>query len=372
MDQDDVVDPAGPADTLDGAWRALLDGLAASGTAVAAGVTDPVELAEGYRFVTRLLSASLDMTLENGDPVRPGFTRLMTPTRKFFGDNPDTAYDYAPITGPVRYLVEGTRGTCHYLSFCVYGPDAGGANRIVASVSDEDLTLDADGRFRLVLSIDPPDPSLGGDWLGTAPEADSLVVRQYFLDRDEEIEATYRIAPLDDPGPPKPPAPERVARRLRAVAAFTQIGTELSAGFATMLERGEPNTFTVNSADSAAAFYPTPDNVYVAGWYRLEPGEALEITGRPPAGRYWSVLLMTRWMESLDYRHHRVILNQRDAVLEPDGSFRILVADRDPGAPNWLDTAGHHQGYVMFRWLRSEVEHPQCRVIRIERPDTAA
>ncbi|MFM7061689.1 MAG: DUF1214 domain-containing protein [Actinomycetes bacterium] len=365
-------DNAESTDALAGAWRELLDGLEASGNAVAAGVHDPVELAEGYRFVTRLLSASLDMTLENGDPVRPGFTRLMTPSRKFFGDNPDTAYDYAPLTGPVRYLVEGTRGTCHYLSFCVYGPDASGANRILGSVSDEDLTFDADGRFRLVLAVEAPEPGLDGEWLATAPEADALVVRQYFLDRDAEVEASYRIAPIDDPGPPKPPAPDRVARRLRAVAAFTRIGTELSAGFARMLEAGEPNTFSVNSAERAAAFYPTPDNVYVAGWYRLEPGEALEITGRPPAGRYWSVLLMSRWMESLDYRHHRIILNQRDAVLEPDGRFRILVADRDPGVPNWLDTAGHHQGYVMFRWLRSEIEHPQCRVVRLDDPSPAA
>jgi len=361
-----TTEPAPEARALADAWSALVDGLATSGAAVADGVTDPVELAEGYRFVTRLLSASLDMTLENGDPVRPGFTRLMTDTRKFFGDNPDTAYDYAPLKGAVRYLIEGTRGTCHYLSFCVYGPDPTGANRIVASINDEDLTVDADGRFRLVLSIDPANADLGADWLPTAPEVDSLVVRQYFLDRDTEVEATYTIAPLDDPGPPKPPSPERVARRLQGVAAFTQIGTELSAGFATALEAGEPNTFSVNSADRAAAFYPTPDNVYVAGWYRLAPGEALEITGRPPAGRYWSVLLMSRWMESLDYRHHRIILNQRDAVLEPDGTFRILVADRDPGVPNWLDTAGHHQGYVMFRWLRSEVEHPQCRVVRLD------
>ena len=353
------------AAALADAWQAFVDGLAASGTAVAAGVEDPIELAEGYRFITRLLAASLDMTLENGDPVRPGFTRLMTDTRKFFGDNPDTAYDYAPLKGAVRYVVEGTRGTSHYLSFCVYGRDGTGTNRIVGSLNDEEMTVDADGRFRLVLSIETPDGT-GADWLRTAPEADSLVVRQYFLDRDAEEPATYSIAPIDDPGPPKPPAPDRIARRLREVAAFTHIGTEISAAIARDLEAGEPNTFSVNSADSAAAFYPTPDNVYVAGWYRLEPGEALEITGRPPAGRYWSVLLMSRWMESLDHRHHRIILNQRDAVLEPDGSFRVLVADRDPGAPNWLDTAGHRQGYVMFRWLRSEVEQPACRVIRLD------
>lgn len=360
--------PDAGAAALRTAWDHLLDALRASGEAIAGprGADDPVDLAEGYRFVTRLLAASLDMTLENADPVRPGFTRLMTPTRKFFGDNPDTNYDYAPLKGAVRYVVEGTRGTCHYLSFCVYGRDDAGANRIVGSVNDERLTVDPQGRFRLVIAVEPPEAALGADWLGSHPSANSLVVRQYFLDRDEETEATYTIRPLDDPGPPKPLSPERTARRIEEVAAFTRIGTELSADFASTLAAAEPNAFTVSSADNAAAFYPTPDNVYVAGWYRIGPDEALEITGRPPAARYWSVLLMSRWMESLDHRHHRVILNQRDAVLEPDGTFRILVAGRDPGGPNWLDTAGHGEGYVMFRWLRAEADvRPDCRVVPI-------
>ena len=363
-----MTTPDAGAAALAAAWDQLLDSLRASGAAVAGprGASDPVDLAEGYRFITRLLAASLDMTLENADPVRPGFTRLMTDTRKFFGDNPDTNYDYAPLKGAIRYVVEGTRGSCHYLSFCVYGRDASGANRIVGSASDEELTLDADGRFRLVIAVDEPDPAIGGDWLPSDPAANSLVVRQYFLDRGEEVEATYSIRPLDDPGPPKPLSPERTARRIEEVAAFTQIGTELSADFARMLAESSPNTFSVSSADNAAAFYPTPDNVYVAGWYRLGPDEALEISGRPPEGRYWSVLLMSRWMESLDHRHHRIAINQHDAVLEPDGSFRILVAGRDPGVANWLDTAGHAEGYVMFRWLRAAAEvRPDCRVVPI-------
>ena len=54
------------------------------------------------------------------------------------------------------------------------------------------------------------------------------------------------------------------------------------------------------------------------------------------------------------------------SVLEPDGSFRILVAGRDPGVANWLDTAGHAEGYVMFRWLRAAAEvRPDCRVVPI-------
>ncbi len=116
-----------------------------------------------------------------------------------------------------------------------------------------------------------------------------------------------------------------------------------------------------------AGFYPTPDNKYVGGWFQLADGEALEVTGRPPDTRYWSLLLMSRWMESLDTSFHTTILNCSQVELEDDGTFRILVADRDPGVANWLDTAGHRQGYVLFRWMQATgITRPEFRVIPID------
>lgn len=365
-----------PADTdaamLDTAWGSLLGALQKSADALTApnGATDSLELAEGYRFITRILSASLDMVLENADASRPEFTRLMTPTRKFFGDNPDTYYDYAPIKGRQRYEIIGNRGTCHYLSFCAYGRDSAGTNQILASANDEDMSLTLNEDFRIILDLEEPAASSNTQspntqWLEMKPEIDSLIVRQYFLDRASEIPATYTITALDNPGPPEPPSPRRIARRIEEVAGFTQIGTELSAAMAKELSDGVTNTFSFSSAENAAAFYPTPDNLYVAGWYEIGDDEALEITGTPPETRYWSILLMSRWMESLDYRNHQIILNHSDIALEEDGGFRILISGRDPGDANWLDTAGHNSGYMMFRWMRAEMgEAPKCRVIK--------
>lgn len=361
-----------PADTdaalLNSAWGSLLIALQKSADALNApsGATNSLELAEGYRFITRILSASLDMVLENGDAARPEFTRLMTPTRKFFGDNPDTYYDYAPIKGTQRYEIVGNRGTCHYLSFCAYGRDSTGANQILATANDEEMTLAPNEDFRIILDTEAPVNFSGSEWLEMTPEVDSLIVRQYFLDRASEVPATYTISALGVPGPPEPPSPQRIARRIEAVAGFTQIGTELSAAMANELAAGATNTFSFSSAENAAAFYPTPDNLYVAGWYQVADDQALEITGTPPTTRYWSILLMTRWMESLDYRNHQIILNHSDIALEDDGSFKILISGRNPGHANWLDTAGHNAGYMMFRWMRTEmVETPKCRLVTL-------
>ena len=39
---------------------------------------------------------------------------------------------------------------------------------------------------------------------------------------------------------------------------------------------------------------------------------------------------------------------------DPDGVFRVVVAHRDPGVPNWLDTTGHAEGFLTPRWAYSE------------------
>jgi hypothetical protein len=99
----------------------------------------------------------------------------------------------------------------------------------------------------------------------------------------------------------------------------------------------------------------------------LEPDEALVIEGRSPKCVYFGAQLWNRYMQSLDYRYHRVSLNHTEIRFEPDGSFRLVVAHRDPGMPNWLDTAGRREGVVFCRWLQSEAlpEQPATRVIRL-------
>jgi hypothetical protein len=80
------------------------------------------------------------------------------------------------------------------------------------------------------------------------------------------------------------------------------------------------------------------------------------MTGRLPPCRFANVALWNMHMQTLDYRFRRTSLNRAQLRLEPNGSFRVAIARRDPGLPNWLDTEGHGLGIVFWRILLPETE----------------
>jgi hypothetical protein len=130
----------------------------------------------------------------------------------------------------------------------------------------------------------------------------------------------------------------------------------------------QPNTVSVNSTkEGFDSLFPTPDNEYVGGWYKLEENEALVMEGRAPKCRYWSVQLCSRWLESRDFVNRQIILNHSQVKLEADGKFRIVVAHREGGEANQLDTTGHREGGVIFRWLLPSGEwcQPDFRVEKL-------
>jgi hypothetical protein len=43
-------------------------------------------------------------------------------------------------------------------------------------------------------------------------------------------------------------------------------------------------------------------------------------------------------------------LNGAQARVDRDGVFRAVVSAKDPGVPNWLDTAGYSSGAIQGRW----------------------
>ena len=103
------------------------------------------------------------------------------------------------------------------------------------------------------------------------------------------------------------------------------------------------------------------------GPFLLGPDDALVMEGRLPECCFANVVLWNRFMQSLEYRDRTISLNRRQMKLGPDGSFRIVIAHRDPGVPNWLDTDGRPFGTIFWRFLlpQEEPERPRTQVMAL-------
>ncbi len=352
-----------PDELLSGrAWTALLDSLGRAGV-VMGGDRVPHEAtdqAAGYRHLLVLLALGIDEGLRGSDPYDPTFAPANVDNVLKWGmDCPDAAYTGASIRGDATYVVRGKRNTVRYLGFQVMGGMTNTGN-VVA----DDLELDADGRFELVLSA----TEHPGNWMALEPSSSSLVVRQFFYDwaaerpADLDIECTERRGDADPPVVPPPLDADGVAAQLTALGAFVEASTQ----FWLDVEEGG-RAQGVNCFREPAALTQmgaAAENVSTWGSWSLGDEECLVIEVTPPDALYWSVSLGNYWWETIDYAHRQSSLNGHQASFDSDGVFRAVVAHSDPGVANWLDTAGNHHGAMIFRWLRAALAPvPAVRVV---------
>lgn len=354
-------------DVISGAvWERFCDDLKRAGQQILRPETPVTERdrAEGFRYLTRLLRIGLEMHLEYADPAFPGFFSPSHETAKIGADNPDNLYLMARLDGRYDYIVEGDRGSVAYLSFGTQkgGYESDGKMIQTGFLDAADMHIEADGSFRVNLGRDEQ----AGNWVRLEETTNALIVRQTFDDRSKETPARMRIRRADASATPEPFSAERLQRALGNTASFVEGTARLFADWA---QSYQPHSNQLPSADQALcqSVGGDPNIHYYHSHWQLAPDEALVIhLPRIPDCRFWNLQINNYWMESLDYRYHRIHLNQHTAGVSADGSVTIVLAHEDPGQPNWLQTAGHEQGTMCLRWVgASDVVDPQTRVRKL-------
>lgn len=305
------------------------------------------ELAEGLRAVARVSSLCAQMSVE-ADPERPSFFDMCSDNRLVGGPNPDGNYYLAMIRGDRRYRITGSRGTSAYLGFQILAGTGLTPRRMAGYVSDTDLALNA-GDFALVLSADEPSDLAGAQWVKMPADASSVVVREYIGDRAAEELAALRIEALD-PGPLTTLTDDELADQFTAMAWSLMKLTTLHRTIKPDLLQ-TPNTLLTAQAADLGAADTTPDNLYMMGTFRLEPGQALVLDIVPPDTRYWNVTLESIWHECLEPRRRHSSVTNRGVRSGADGRVRIAISAEDFGFGHWLDTGGRHRGFIVLRWL---------------------
>jgi hypothetical protein len=321
---------------------------------------------EGYKWIFTILAVGLDAHLW-ADPGRPRFVDIVGPYRKWGGDNADAYYQYAPVDPRRTYRVTGRKGDADYLSLTVYGGPSDGrySERIVGSLNDRALTIGDDGSFSMVLSPEPHD----GAWVRLEPDAVCAITRDYLADPVHGTRATWHIEAVDPP-PHRREDDADLARRFRATLTWLRDQAAIVP-----IPLGEPNTVDEPYPVPTQTFgWAAGDASYAMGTYVLGEDEALVIEGRSPRCAFWNVCLWNQLLHTYDYDYEQVTLNGFQVAYEPDGSWRVVVARRDPGRPNWISTAGHTRGRIWFRWFLPEAtpERPTTHVVTIGGPGEEA
>jgi hypothetical protein len=130
--------------------------------APARGIRSAEDVVDGHRFLTHALAGALDQYGER-DAERPHFSRIVTPWRKFLGDNPDAVYFSAPVRADRAYRIRGNTAGAVYTSFTVEGGNADGSypKRVVSALHDDQMQVAADGSYEIIASAERQP----GNWL---------------------------------------------------------------------------------------------------------------------------------------------------------------------------------------------------------------
>ena len=345
-------------------WDDFCDTLKAAGANVLShGDADDRTKAEGYRYLSRLIRGGLEAFVEYADPEAPVLRRMVHETVKMGADNPDNFYENAVVRGDLDYRITGTRGTVHFLTFSTQkgGYGKGGGLPPTGFLDSRRLIVDADGCLDIIVSATPHE----GNWLPMEKDTGMLMVRQTFLHRDKEEPARLTIAPVSAVAPPSPADCRRVDEGLMNAANLVAGASFLFSKWTRDFRAGENRLPRFDPATSTAAG-GDPDIAYYHSFWRLAPDEALVIEVTPPDCEHWNFQLNNYWMESLDYRYHRIHINKGTAVVDRDGRVTVVVAHEDPGHPNWLCTTRLPMGTMCWRWIRA-TSHPTpaTRVVRL-------
>jgi len=319
--------------------------------------TADVDIADNYKHLMDLISIGIDFYVHN-DYERPHFVKIVSPHRKVGGDNAHALYDFTPVLGDRAYLIRGNRGKTPYMGFTLYGGENEADLRIIANLNSSDMVFDEGGDFSIVLSPLSSDDR-APNHIRLEPDANSLFVRQYFFDAKKEGEASFTIEALDKPGKPPLLSGEAMAQKLRSVANLVRGWVRVSP----MPWPADPSAYNVlcppyQVSAMSTGHWATPDNIHAFGFFRLAKDEALVLHGRSPECLYWSCHLWNSCMQTFDYTNYNCAICKSEVKLEVDGSWKLVIAQRDPEVPNWLDTTGYEKGFVYFRWLRAKEVPP--------------
>lgn len=358
------------------AWRDLCGRLEALGERLL-GESFPggeFDNAEGFAHLAEQVVCWFGWSIGHSDPLAPAFQRQNDLITKWGGPNADNVYRHARLDPTHRYLIRGRMNSCEDFILAVR---AGFMHMerwgTLVEVTASDIGIGRDVDFEILLGGDGTDASVI-----PLPEGAAMVsIREYYFDWQAREPATFTIECLDADARPARRSARSVAAQLdEAIAGVEQSVTYWNSYMRDARARQTDNTFgppvEVGKGLGAAR--------YAFCFYALGPDDALVVDSDVPDARYWSLQLYSLgWFGPLDFAGRVTAINREQAWVATDGRLRVVVAQRDPGVANWLDTEDRPEGLLLSRWFWPVgTPSPSARVVDLSEirselpPDTPA
>lgn len=328
-------------------WAAFCDRLKEEGRRILMEHPQPqaIDREEGLRYLAQQVRQVIGDELIGEQTGFPLLRLGATTIDKWGLDGADAKYQGARVDDKGVYRLHGRLGTARLIAMQSFTMEGG--YQAFASMSGDAFAPDASRAVDIRISAQRPE-GWTGPWLELGAGATNLLVREYFGNWATEEPSRLVIQRLDSPqAPASDPAGERLARMAGAFASRAELWLRRSA----QTRQHLTNRFTRPPNQTSQGL---KDNVYGQGWFRVPEGSALVIEFDAPDALLWSFQLGNYWWESLDYVNHTGSLNGDQALASSDGRYRLVISQRDPGVPNWLDPSGHPEGMVLYRYQQAK------------------
>ena len=340
-------------------WESYMEQLRAAGARVLAQLPsqDPQLVAETEQMLFASLSR-LFVAFAASDPAHPAFVPELSLAFNLLAPNADTIYMSAYVEDTGTYRLRGTRGEIPIFNMT----QVTGIGPIKGDFDFNDIALDRNGRFELIVSPERPS-GYSGHWWQLQPGTKALMARRMGYDWGNEAEPELTIDRLDVfPARPRPSA-EKLHQQFSQLAKLTEHFTAAFLNHVAGLEReGFVNKLKFIDYSQAAGL---TGQFYYEGVFAIGEDEALLLEVAPPKHvRYWSVLLADDIFATVDWVNRQSSLNGHQAVADADGVYRLVIARRDPGVPNWLDASGYRHGAIQGRFTRFPEGSPVLPTMR--------
>lgn len=306
----------------------------------------------------------------SADVDNPVFLPSLNQTLNVYQPNSDTIYKQTAVDGAGSYRLRGTRGSLRIFKMGQLSRTGPSGNEKVVPLAYGDfnaLPVDADGKYDVLLSPARPEGYTGA-WWKLEPQANGLVIRQVAADWVKERDPTIAIERLDKPTLRPRESAASLRRRLDALGQETADTALFIVGVPGELRKeGFVNKLKV--FDVISGMGGLFGQFYYHGAYDLKDDEALILEAKVPSKcGYYSTILTNDLFETTDWVNNQSSLNDAQSRVDKDGMLRIVISAKDPGVPNWLDTAGNATGVVQGRWTDCNAQ-PMSALTKVKLAD---